>query len=124
MSKFYKTLYFERWQYKNKLSDKALLTAIDEINNGLFEANLGSNVYKKRIAGAGKGKRGAYRTIVASKVGDKAFFLYGYAKNRKATINDKELKAYRSIASTLFAINDAQLISLLNKNELYEVINE
>ncbi|MGQ3889783.1 type II toxin-antitoxin system RelE/ParE family toxin [Legionella sp. CNM-1927-20] len=30
-----------------KISDQVLIDAVSEMNNGLFDANLGGNVYKK-----------------------------------------------------------------------------
>ncbi|HEX4045911.1 MAG TPA: type II toxin-antitoxin system RelE/ParE family toxin [Gammaproteobacteria bacterium] len=36
------------------------MEAIQQINTGLFEANLGGWLYKKRIARKGQGKRSSY----------------------------------------------------------------
>ncbi|STX52141.1 Uncharacterized protein conserved in bacteria [Legionella busanensis] len=66
------------------------------MNKGLFDANLGGNVYKKRIPLDNKGKRGGARTIVAFRFNNKAFFIYSFAKNKKANITDKELKALKN----------------------------
>ncbi len=60
---------------KEGLTDAVLVTAIEEINAGLVEANLGGEVYKKRIAMPGRGKRGSSRTILAFRQNDKAYFI-------------------------------------------------
>ena len=37
---------------------------------GLFDADLGGELLKKRIARPGEGKRGGFRTVVATNRGD------------------------------------------------------
>lgn len=44
----FKTRIFARWADKEGVSDEALLAAMDEINRGLIDANLGGHVFKKR----------------------------------------------------------------------------
>ena len=83
---------FIRWATDEGLTDKPLKEAVLEMEQGLYEANLGSGLYKKRIAmpGSGKGKSSGYRTLVACKLHDKAFFLYGFAKSERDNITDSE----------------------------------
>jgi hypothetical protein len=71
---------FHRWAYSEKLSDEALEKAVSEIEMGLYETNLGSGLYKKRIAKKGQGKRGSYRMLVAFKDGEKIFFYMASPK--------------------------------------------
>lgn len=92
----YKIIPFSEWAEEYNVSDELLIETITEMNNGLFDANLGGNVYKKRIPLDNKGKRGGARTIIAFKYNDKAFFIYSFAKNKQASISDKELKALKN----------------------------
>ncbi len=94
----FKNRAFSKWAVKEGLSDKALLVAVDEIERGLIDADLGGHVVKKRVALAGRGKRGGVRTLLGYKVENKAFFVYGFAKNARANINADELKALRHLA--------------------------
>lgn len=55
---------------------------------------------KKRVAVGGRGKSGGVRTLLAYKVDDKAFFVYGFAKNARANISANELKALKRLAKT------------------------
>ena len=57
----------------------------------------------------GRGKRGGARTIVATNRGERWFFLYGFGKNERATIEDRELKAFQELASDYLALTDAQI---------------
>ena len=44
---FFKTRSFYRWAKEQKLKDEVLRKAVQEIEEGLYEANLGGSVYKK-----------------------------------------------------------------------------
>ena len=80
---------FQQWAKTESLTDEALKKAIDEIESGLHDGSLGGSLYKKRVAMPNQGKRGSYRTLIAFQHGERAFFLYGFAKNVKANINKK-----------------------------------
>ena len=41
---------FHQWAKSEGLTDHSLAQSIKEIEQGLFEANLGNGLYKKRIA--------------------------------------------------------------------------
>ena len=119
--KVFKTRLFKRWADSEKLSDAALLKAIEEISNGLLDANLGGSVYKKRAAGQGKGKSGGARTLIAFRVEDKAFFIYGFAKNKRVNIKDDELKALKELAKELFGYSNKVLADMIIEGTLIEV---
>ncbi len=91
------------------------------MERGLIDADLGGPVYKKRVAIQGRGKSGGVRTLIAYQVQDRAFFIYGFAKNKRANISNKELQALQIIANNLLNHNDKMLDHLLNQKELVEV---
>ena len=80
----FKTRTFARWADRNGVNDQALAAAAAEMERGLIDARLGGQVVKKRVALPDRGKRGGARTLVAFKRGEKAFFVYGFAKNERA----------------------------------------
>lgn len=51
----YKTKWFNRWAKKEGLNTASLCLAVEEMLNGLYEADLGGSVIKKRIAREGQG---------------------------------------------------------------------
>lgn len=112
---------FNRWAKSEKLSDEALRAAIKEMNEGLLDANLGGNVYKKRVAIPGRGKSGGARTLIAFKLEDKVFYMYGFAKNERANISTDELKALKLYAKQLLAYSDIALDKAVKANVLFEV---
>jgi hypothetical protein len=117
----FKTKAFARWADADGLSDEALAVAVAEMNQGLVEAHLGGQVVKKRVALPGRGKRGGARTLVAFKQGEKAFFVYGFAKNERANISDKELKALKLLAKELLNCPAALLTKAIKAGELIEI---
>lgn len=117
----YKSKWFGKWADKEDLTDQDLSAAVKEMVNGLIDADLGGHVMKKRVALQGQGKSGGARTLLALKVGDKAFFMYGFAKNQQDNISAKELKALKAMAKQVLGYTPAQLKVVLNAGEFIEV---
>ena len=118
----YKTKWFGKWALKSGLSDAALCTAVSELDNNLFDANLGGDVYKKRVGIANQGKRGGARTLIAFKKDDNVFFMYGFAKNTQANIKIDELKALKLLAKHLLGYSEKELSKAVKAAELIKVV--
>ncbi|MGN6805079.1 MAG: type II toxin-antitoxin system RelE/ParE family toxin [Trinickia sp.] len=93
----------------------------DEISRGLIDANLGGHVFKKRVSIGGRGKSGGVRTLLALRVGDRAFFVFGFAKNERSNVSDKELETLKRLASQLLGYDARELREALSTGKLYEV---
>ncbi|EWH08055.1 hypothetical protein DS2_19306 [Catenovulum agarivorans DS-2] len=117
----YKTKVFASLTKKEALADSDLINACKEMSNGLFDADLGGNVYKKRIASGNKGKSGGFRTIVGAVIGDKYFFLYAFAKSDKANINSKEKLALKELAKEFLAFSQDELNQIIEDGELIKI---
>jgi len=98
-----------------------LTKAAFEINQGLWDASLGGQVFKKRVALAGRGKRSGARTIVAFKCDDRVFYIYGFAKNQKENVSADELRALKRLASELLSYEQIELNIALHHGELIEI---
>ena len=94
------------------------------MEQGLIDADLGGGVVKKRIALPGKGKSGSSRTIVAHRKESHWFFVYGFEKNDRANITDREKSALQKLAVDLFAYSDADLNALVMGKNLGEICND
>jgi hypothetical protein len=116
-----KTRWFARWARKEGLSDKALRGAVDEMAQGLFEADLGGDLLKKRIARPGQGKSGGYRTLVATNRRSRWIFVYGFAKNARSNIDPDEEAALKKLAATLLKLTPAALTKAQTAGEIVEV---
>lgn len=119
--RIFKTPVFAKWAKQEKLADSLLVQAIKEMEKGLIDADLGGHIYKKRIALPGRGKRGGSRSILAYQVKEKAFFIFGFAKNEKAAISNEELKIAKFFAKELLQYSNGQLDKLIKNGKLYEV---
>jgi len=123
MKRVFKTKTFSRWARKI-ISDDALCQAAREIERGLFEADLGGGLCKKRVALPGQGKSGSSRTLVAKKHKDAIFFLAGREKNQPgADFSDQEVEATKIIATGLQAADAAKIDQLLAAEILKEICN-
>ena len=119
--RIFTTRAFNRLDVAGGLKEVDLSAAVAEMNDGLWDANLGGQVYKKRVALAGRGKRGGARTLVAFKRDDQAFFIYGFAKNQRSNITAKEKQALKRMARELLGYNDKQLNHALKQGALIEI---
>jgi hypothetical protein len=119
--KIFKYRTFHQWAKKEKISDLDLKNAVDEIERGLITANLGSGLYKQRVARKRQGKRSGFRTILAFKKADRTFFLYVFAKNERDNISHKEELVYKKLAGYYLEISALKLEFLIENGELYEV---
>lgn len=122
--RLFKSKWFQKWAASERLDDGALLAAVEEMEGGLIDARLGGHVVKKRVALPGRGKRGGSRTLVVYRQADKAFFVYGFAKNERATISDKELKALKLLATELLSYTRPALARAIKAGELIEVYED
>lgn len=113
---------FNKWAKEEKLDDSALLKAATEMEQGLFEANLGGSIYKKRVSINGRGKRSGARVIVAFKLNEIIIFIYGFSKKQKSNITDKEREALKVLAKMYFSNSEEQLDEAVNAGKFIEVI--
>jgi len=90
--RIFKNKAFDKWAEKEGLGDDTLRAAVDEMERGLIDADLGGHVMKKRVAVSGRGKSRGVRTLLAYKSGDKAYFVYGFAKNARVNVSTDGLR--------------------------------
>lgn len=117
----FKTKWFKRFARKEDLSDKKLADAVQEVENGLHDGDLGGNLIKKRVARTGEGKRGGYRTIIVYRAKSRVVFVYGFPKSTKANLSAEELDTYQKMAQIYLSFSDADIAKALNAGELEEV---
>ena len=121
MKRILKTRTFNRWLRKTLLTDTALLKAIDEMAQGLVDADLGGNIYKKRVALPGRGKSGSTRTLIATNRQNRWFFMFGFEKNDKENITQAELAYLQEVAQIFLGYSSDELQLAIDKGELLEV---
>jgi len=124
MKRILETRTFSRWLRRTELQDKMLLKAVEEMENGLVDADLGGGVFKKRIALPGRGKRGGVRTLIATNRADRWIFIYGFEKNEKDNITPPELVFLQGIAHDLLGCSEETLLNAIAQGELEEIRHE
>ena len=119
--RIFKNTWFTKFAGKEGISDKELKEAVNLLEAGQADANLGSNVYKLRVARSGEGKSGGFRVIVLFRSGDKTFYVYGFAKSERANISEKELKSYKKLAKKYFCMTVEQIEERIKEGQLIEL---
>lgn len=120
----FKTRTFARWSRKAGLPDRALCAAVEEIAAGLVDADLGGDVFKKRVPLPGRGKSGGARVLIATRMAERWFLVYGFAKNERVTIDDRELAVLQMTAEALLELDLLSLSRALRAGELTEICDE
>jgi hypothetical protein len=119
----FKTRWLARYLRRARIADDGLSEAIERAGRGLIDADLGGGLIKQRVAREGRGRSGGYRMLVAYRAGDRAVFLYAFAKNERENIGDDELLAYREIGAAWLRADLRQLTWALEDGRLQEVHN-
>ena len=113
--------WFERFARKQRITDAALIDAVRRAERGQIDADLGGGVIKQRVARAGQGKSGGYRTIILYRQEQRAFFVFGFAKSEQANIDDDEEAQFKKMAKELLSLSGAQRAVLVEKGRFSEV---
>ena len=121
MTKIFLLKAFSRFQRKERIDDSALRESVARIEAGAADADLGGGLFKQRLARTGQGKSGGYRTIIAVRRGERAFFLFGFAKNDRDNIETDELDEFRRLARAFLALNPQQLAALIADGDVKEL---
>ena len=117
----FKTRWFQRFARKARITDALLLEAVTRAEKGQADASLGAGVIKQRIARSGQGKSGGYRTIILFRRGERAVFVYGFAKNERANITAEEEEQFKEAARHVLRLTEKQLAELVNQGDFVEV---
>ena len=121
--KVFKYSDFAKWARKERISDKALRQAAAEIVEGKVEADLGDNLFKKRLAKPGRGKSAGWRLIVGYRKpnADRVVFVFGFGKNEASNISKEGRKALAITVESVISANDKTMEALLNTGAVIEV---
>ncbi|MBE0506124.1 MAG: type II toxin-antitoxin system RelE/ParE family toxin [Marinospirillum sp.] len=119
--RIFKNAWFERFAKKEKLTEVMLLNAIRQAEKGLVDADLGQGVIKLRIARPNQGKSGGYRSVVLYLKGQRAFFVYGFAKSKQDNIREDEKQAFKAMAMQVLALSDEHIEAMLANKQFFEV---
>eukprot|EP01034_Spumella_vulgaris_P029179 gene29179-36184_t len=118
----FKNAWFTRFARKERISSDDLLDAVNRVSQGLFDADLGSGVYKQRIARPGQGRSKGYRSILLFRKDERCFFVYGYAKSELENITAQEEIQFRLMARHVLNLSQDQLALLMANGQFEETM--
>ena len=118
--RIFKTRLFVRFARRLRIKDSSLCEAIARAERGLVDADLGGGIIKQRVARTGQGRSGGYRMVIAYRSGDRAVFLYGFAKNERDNITNDELETLREIGAAWLDAKIEHLEKVIKEGVLQE----
>lgn len=111
-----------RFTRRERIGVAALREAVAQVARGLVDADLGGGgIIKQRVARAGQGRSGGFRLLLAFRAGERAVFLYGFAKGERDNIGPDELMTLREIGAGWLAADAARMARALQEEALQEV---
>lgn len=105
------------------MPDANLCAAVAEMELGLTGADLGGGLFKKRVPLPGRGKRGSARTILATNLASRWFFIFGFEKNDRENITQQELAFLQMYAGKLLRFSEEELDLLIMHGEMEVICN-
>jgi len=118
--RLFKTKWFMRYARKERLEDQSLCEAIERAERGIVDADLGDGIIKQRVARTGQGRSGGYRMLIAYRSGNRAVFLYGFAKSERDNIEVDDLETLREIGEAWLDAEEKQIDHAINEGLLKE----
>jgi len=117
MQNVYLTKECARLLRRSGVADDDVIEAVNRAEAGKIDADLGGGLIKQRVARAGQGRSGGFRTVIAYRRGERAIFLHMFAKSRQANLSPAELEAYRRIAGGYDELSDEQLEAIADASD-------
>ena len=97
------------------------MEAIVRAERGLVDADLGGGVIKQRVARAGQGRSGGFRTLILFRQGDRAIFAFGFAKSRQENILQADLAVLRQAGDEALGWSEDDMDRLVAAGALVEI---
>ncbi len=90
------TKHFAKWAKKQNIPNTELSNALNEVENGIYETNLGGHIIKKRIRFQGRGKSGSGRTIICYKHATEHFLFMALPRMKNQICRPKNFMPSRN----------------------------
>jgi hypothetical protein len=110
-----------RFARKARIDDALLVEAIERAEKGLIDADLGGGVIKQRVGRPGQGRSGGYRTLIAIRRGERAFFVFAFAKNEIDNISSDQLLVIKEIAAAALGWSQSELREAIADGRIEEI---
>lgn len=122
--RLFKNAWFEKFARKEGIADLDLRDAVARAERGLVDADLGSGLIKQRIARRNAGRSGGYRTIIIFRTGERAVFVFAFAKSSQANLSTHEEEVFRKAAKLVLGFSDSQMDAEVRTGRFTEIGND
>ena len=119
--RIFKNRWFAKFAKKEGISDENLIQVAKDADAGRIDADYGGGVIKQRIARLEEGKSGGYRSIILFRRGEKAYFVYGFAKKVLQNIDRADVRGFKKLAKIMLAASDEQVATILKNGDIEEI---
>lgn len=116
-ARVFKTAWFAKAARKALIGDEDLCLAIRQVMLGQAD-DLGGGVYKKRLG------KNLYRSIIVAKGGRNWVYVYLFAKQNLANIDDRDLRDFRELSDLYARKSESDMQRELLAGELKEICDE
>lgn len=99
-----------------------LCEVVARAERGLIDADLGGGVIKQRVARQGQGRSDGHRNMIVYRSGDRAVFVFGFAKSDRVDLEPDELADLKAAAKLLLSYDVGELDKAVDNQELWEVM--
>ena len=117
----FKTTAFQKFAFRENVSDASLKDAIERAEAGSIDANLGGGLIKQRVARRGAGRSGGYRTIIIFRTDTRAVFVFGFAKSQRANLEKRENDVFKKAAKLVLAFSEDDMNSEVASGRMIEI---
>lgn len=90
----------------------------------MIDADLGGGIIKQRVARQGQGRSGGYRMLIAYRAGERAVFLYGFAKHERDNVGPDEILTLREIGASWLDASALRVAHAVAEGALREVLSD
>lgn len=118
----FKTKEFARFARREKITDGMLCEAIERAERGIIDGDLAGGLIKQRVARAGQGRSGGFRTLIVFRAKTRSIFVHGFAKSERANIGTKELEFWRTVATAFLGMSERLIEVAIAADEITEVM--
>lgn len=120
--RIFKTPWFDRFARKENISNQQLLYTASDLEDGIWDADLGGGIFKQRLGRSHEGQSGGFRLIVSFKPQERAFFLYGFPKSSRENITSNEKEDLKKLSHVLLSLPEEKLNQKIEAGAFMEIL--
>ncbi len=110
-----------RYAISQRITDAELWDAFTRSLDPKVDCSLGHGLVRHRLPRPSRGRPLGFCSILAYRTDNRALFLYGFPRDRPDDLSQRDLIAYRDIATAFLELNNEAIDLLIAKGKFTEV---